>query len=804
MRLSSILLLSTAAIGIAAPATAQTGQEQTAQAATPPEATGGDDIIVTATKRASRIQDVPFSINAQTEEDIQRANATTIEDVSRNVAGLAIQNVGPGQSSVAIRGVSAGQIARDQAGVKEQVGVYLDESVISLSLFTPDIDLYDLNRVETLRGPQGTLFGSGSVGGTLRYITNQPKIGRTEGSVEANINTVDEGDIGGHLKGAINVPLGPTAAVRMVGYYTKYAGFIDAIGPAGGKNVNDGSRVGGRIAVLWEPTEQLKITPRFLYQEIEAGGFNREEVFNIFANPLTTTRPAVTFDEREQYLLLREKFKDNTLIADLTASYDFGGAELTSISTYINRDILVSRDASALTGSISDDVGFADAVILLPSNLLDTTKLKTWTQELRLSSTGSGPLQWVVGGFYAKVDRRYLQVLPTPGYGAAIDALIGPGTAASLLNGFPSVDSPYNSQVPYDMRQTALFGEATYDLGQVKLTGGGRYYEFKETRGFRSGGIFGNQDNIAGDKTKSNGFSPRVIVSWEPNRDLRVNAQVAKGFRLGGINDPLNLPLCDSGVPNGPNALLYGPFAGPYDDETSWNYEAGLKYQKGGISFSGAAFYTAIRDLQINVVAGDCSSRVSINADKAHTMGLEAELSARPAPGLQFSLASSLLNAEFDESEVETLAAATGIREGNRLPGVPKFQLAATATYGQRFSSNADWSVTASYQHVGNRYTRAADQENNPRTFRYGNNFGGIPALAGTTVDLKLPAYDLVNLSAGLDFDSGLSLTLYANNLFDESPKLSFDEERTGRARIGFHVGQPRTIGLTVRQKFGQ
>ena len=345
MRLSSILLLSTAAIGIAAPATAQTGQEQTAQAATPPEATGGDDIIVTATKRASRIQDVPFSINAQTEEDIQRANATTIEDVSRNVAGLAIQNVGPGQSSVAIRGVSAGQIARDQAGVKEQVGVYLDESVISLSLFTPDIDLYDLNRVETLRGPQGTLFGSGSVGGTLRYITNQPKIGRTEGSVEANINTVDEGDIGGHLKGAINVPLGPTAAVRMVGYYTKYAGFIDAIGPAGGKNVNDGSRVGGRIAVLWEPTEQLKITPRFLYQEIEAGGFNREEVFNIFANPLTTTRPAVTFDEREQYLLLREKFKDNTLIADLTASYDFGGAELTSISTYINRDILVSRDA---------------------------------------------------------------------------------------------------------------------------------------------------------------------------------------------------------------------------------------------------------------------------------------------------------------------------------------------------------------------------------------------------------------------------------------------------------------------------
>ena len=105
--------------------------------------------------------------------------------------------------------------------MKEQVGVYLDESVISLSLFTPDIDLYDLNRVETLRGPQGTLFGSGSVGGTIRYITNQPKLDRVEGSVEANVNTVDEGDIGYHLKGALNVPLGSTAAIRAVGYGTQ-------------------------------------------------------------------------------------------------------------------------------------------------------------------------------------------------------------------------------------------------------------------------------------------------------------------------------------------------------------------------------------------------------------------------------------------------------------------------------------------------------------------------------------------------------------------------------------------------------
>ena len=780
------LLAGTAAIALAAPAFAQTAEEAQAQAVNQPEEPDPDLIIVTATKRASTLQDVPFSINAQTQEDIQRANASTLEDISRNVAGLAVQNLGPGQSQVSIRGVSAGQIVRDQPGVKEQVGVYLDESVISLSLFTPDLDLFDLNRVETLRGPQGTLFGSGSVGGTLRYITNQPKLGRTEGLIEANINTVDEGDIGGHLKGAINLPLGDTAAVRVVGYYQKYAGFIDAVGPAGKKNINDGRRYGGRISLLWEPTPELKITPRVVYQKVSADGFNREERFNLYANPLTTTRPAYTFDKRQQYLLLKEKFKDKTLIADLTASYDFGGVELTSVSSYIKRDILVSRDASALTGSVSDDLSFPDAGVLLPSNLLDTTKLKTMTQELRLGSTGSGPLQWVFGGFYAKGDRDYLQTLPTPGYAAFVDARFGAGTSAAVANGFTNLDSPYNSQVPFEIRQSALFGEASYDFGQFKLTAGGRYYSFKEKRDFTSGGLFANGDRVVGEGTKSNGFSPRAIVTWEPSNNLSVNAQVAKGFRLGGVNDPLNLPLCDNGVPLGPDAALYGPFSGAFKDETLWNYEAGVKYQKRGITFNAAAFYTDIKDLQINVVAGSCSSRVSINADKAHTMGVEAELSARPMPGLDLSISGSILNAEFDTTLSEPLATRTGIRDGNRLPGVPKFQVATTATYGQRFGDNADWHVTASFQHVGSRFTRAADQENNPRTFVYGNNFGGIPAGVGTTVNLKLPSYNLVNLSLGLDVDRGLGLALYANNVFDSSPKLSFDEERGGRARLGF------------------
>ena len=796
------LLVSAAALAVATPAWAQTEEAEQAQAANQDaEANQGDVIIVTATKRASTVQDVPFSINAQSQEDIQRANASTIEDISRNVAGLTVQNLGPGQSQVSVRGVSAGQIVRDQPGVKEQVGVYLDESVISLSLFTPDFDLFDLNRVETLRGPQGTLFGSGSVGGTVRYITNQPRLGRMEGLVEGNLNHVADGEMGGHLKGAINVPLGETAAVRAVGYYQRYPGFIDALGPASGDNVNDGVRYGGRLSLLWQPMEDLRITPRVVYQKVESDGFNREEDFNLFRNDFIAGPDA--FEDREQYLLMREKFRDKTLLADLTASYDFGGVELTSVSSYIDREILVSRDASALTHSVSVDLGLDPDVLVIPSNLRDTTDLKTFTQEIRLASTGDGPLQWVVGGFYSDIERVYAQRLPTPGYDAFVDAELGAGTSAGVANGF-GPDSPYNADLPYDIKQKAIFGEATYDFGQFKLTAGARYYDFKEVRDFVSGGLFSGRDTRIADKTKSDGISPRLIATWEPNRNLTVNVQAAKGFRLGGVNDPLNIPLCSD-----EDEDIFGPFAGGYDDETLWNYEAGLKYSKGPLTFNAAVFHTKIKDLQVTLDAGSCSSRIVFNVPKAHTTGVELEIAANPLPGLDVSVAGSFVSAEFDstlsrvDGVPDDLTTATGIREGNRLPSVPKFQMAASVTYGQPLNDNADWYVNASLQHVGSRFTQPADQENNPRTFNHGLPVFGMTGAEATILDLKLPSYGLLNLSAGLEFNSGLDVVLYVNNLLDENPKLSFDRERGGRARLGYNVGQPRTIGLTVRQKFG-
>lgn len=763
-----------------------------------------EEVVVTATKRESRIQDVPFSINVQTQEDIRRLGATDLEELSRSIAGLAIQNLGPGQSQVAIRGVSAGQIVRDQPGVKEQVGVYLDESVISLSLFTPDFDLYDLNRVETLRGPQGTLFGSGSIGGTIRYITNQPQLDQFEGSVEAELNTVTDGEVGGHLKGMINAPFADgRAAIRAVGYTTQYGGFIDALREGGGvdEDVNSGSRNGARVALTFTPTDNLTITPRVVYQEIETDGFNRQEVYNLFANPYTTTRPAIQLGEREQYLLLREEFSDETLLSDLVVEANVGDYAVTYVGSIMDRDILVSRDASALTGSVSVDLGYPDEAVTLPSNLRDTTDLKQTTHELRVTSVAPGPLQWVLGAFISDTEREYMQRLPTPGYAAFTDATLGAGTSAAVANGFPNLDSPFNSDLFYDIQQTAIFGEASYDVtDRLNITAGGRWYDFDEDRTISTGGLFAAGDSNVQDQTSSDGFTPRFLANFDVSENLTINAQAAQGFRLGGVNDPLNVTLCSD-----EDELIFGAFQ-DYDDETLWNYEIGLKSRfDNGITFNAAAFYADIEDLQVTLDAGSCSSRISFNVPEAESTGVEFELGGMLTEALEFSLIGSVINSEFKSTVTDATGSVLGgVQDGNRLASVPELQLAATGTYyfPLNFGGNqSDAYVSATVQHVGDRFTQPGDQVPGAGEFVSGLPFGGATGNEVTSVDLELDAYTIVNLRAGI-LKETWDAVLYIDNLTDENADLSFDRERGGRARLAFRTNYPRTVGVTVRMRF--
>jgi outer membrane receptor protein involved in Fe transport len=787
------LLVALAAIGLAGSAMAQGELEE---------------ITVTATKRESAIQDVPFSINAQTAKDIQRSGATDLEELSRNVAGLSVQNLGPGQSQVAIRGVSAGQIVRDQPGVKEQVGVYLDESVISLSLFTPDFDLYDLNRVETLRGPQGTLFGSGSVGGTIRYITNNPNPDAFEGSIELDLNSVTDGDTGGHLKGMVNVPLGEAgnAALRLVGYTTEYAGFIDARQEDGSfkEDVNSGNRSGVRAALTFGVGENVTITPRIAYQEVESDGFARQEAFNLFANPHTTTRPAIQLGERQQHLLLDEAFEDETLLMDVVFEAAFESFDFTFVGSQIDREILVSRDASALTGSVTvsplGGLGFPESGVTLPSNLRDTTDLKQTTFEARISSSGDSRFDWLAGVFASDVERDYAQRLPTPGYDAMTDAALGAGTSDAVNNGVAPVDSPYAANLPYDIQQSALFGEVTFNVSdEVRLTAGGRYYDFEEDRVFWSGGLFSNGDGPFTDSTSSDGFTPRVLASWDLNDSVTFNAQASQGFRLGGVNDPLNETLC---TPE--DVLTYGNRE-RYEDEKMWNYEAGVKSVFGnGVTLNAAVFYSDVEDLQVTFDAGSCSSRVVFNVDSAHTAGIEFELEAQPSDGLYLSFAGSVLESEFDSAITDQNGdPLNGVKKGNRLASVPEIQLAATGSYyfPVGLFGGSDGFVNATIHHVGDRITQPSDQVPGAGDFISGLAYAGATGDELTSLDLVMDAYTIANLSVGIEKESWTA-TLYIHNISDENADLSFNRERGGRARLAFFTNRPRTIGVNFRKNF--
>src|SRR5262245_24834741 len=566
------------------------------------------EITVTARKREESLQDVPFAISARTGKALSEAGARNIEDISRNIAGLSVQNLGPGQSQVGIRGISAGKIDRDLAGIKEQVGVYMDESVISLSLFTPDLDLYDLNRVEVLKGPQGTLFGSGSIGGTVRYISNQPDLSDGYGSVEAGYDVVDAGGDGGSVRAMLNLPLGDRAALRVVGYYDETPGYIDAHGPGRtlDEDVNDGERTGGRLALRWELTDSITITPRVIYQDVDIHGVNREDVWNLLANPLTSTEPAVTIGEREQYRQLEERFDEEFTLADLTMEFDFGSAVLTSVSSYTNRNLLMARDATQLTGSVTYfNLGGNGDQVRLNSELDDQTLLEMFTQELRLASDYEGRFQWVVGGFYSDIDRDYGQTLPTPGYDAMlIDVLCGGppdcGVSGPFFGGPP--DSPFYSKIPYDFKQVALFAEGTWDItDRLSATVGARYYDFDEDRVLYFGGIFADSEGTPDEptngpgSTSEDGVLPRILLSYNVSDSFQLNAQAAEGFRLGGINDPLNLGLCSAD-----DVDTYGGHP-TFDSETLWNYEFGAKigFADGRGQFNISAFYADISDLQV-------------------------------------------------------------------------------------------------------------------------------------------------------------------------------------------------------------
>ncbi|HWM66426.1 MAG TPA: TonB-dependent receptor [Steroidobacteraceae bacterium] len=769
-----------------------------------------EEVLVTAQKRVANLQDVPFSVASSSEEQIRNSGSANVVDLARNIAGLTIADLGPGQSQMSIRGISAGQVIRDQPGVKEQVGVYLDESPISVALFTPDLELFDLDRFEVLRGPQGTLFGAGSEAGTVRYITRQPQLEVFEGAADASFEEVKHGDVGDSIRGAANLPIGTTAAVRLVGYYHHLPGFIDAIQPDGSvkKAVNDGDRNGGRLSLLFHPNDSLYITPRLVFQSLVTSGYPRVDLYNILANPYTTTQPAVNIGDREQFTQQHEGLNDDFALADLKMDYTFGPATLTSITSYTHRRVSVLRDATQLTGSVTYDLGGTGSEERINSPLYDRTHLNVISEELRLASAGDTSVLWLVGGFFQHVGRRYGQDLPTRGYDALTQKLIQTDSAAN--NAPPN--TPFYSDLSYRLSQYAAFGEATYKVtDNWAFTGGLRYYKFTEDRVLNFGGVFASPTPPGGipDSTSSDGVSPRAIVSYKINEDLQFNLQAARGFRLGGINDPINIPLCSA-----QDIAVFGNQKN-WKDEHNWNYEVGAKMRffEQRVILNVAAFYDDIKDLQATTTAGTCSSRIVFNVPKARSEGIEAELFARPTPNWDFGVSATYVNAKLKSSVVSTLPDGSqvvvgGLEAGNRLPTAPEFQAVGNVGYTFPMDSGRDLFAIATVQYVGSSFSQFENEEDgfgsiggpSPNAARL-IPYGGPLTTTQINFDAELPSYSLGNLRVGLR-TSRWEAALYCNNIWDETARLALDYERGRSARVGYITNQPRTFGIYGHMKF--
>jgi iron complex outermembrane receptor protein len=398
----------------------------------------------------------------------------------------------------------------------------------------------------------------------------------------------------------------------------------------------------------------------------------------------------------------------------------------------------------------------------------------------------------VVGGFYSHIDRDYAQDLFVQGFSAASGI-----PSASDVAG---TDHLYFSTVPYKQKQLAVFGEATYSVtDRFNITAGLRYADYKENRTLTFDGIFADKTIAVPGRTKAHSVAPRVILAYEITDDVTLNAQVSKGFRLGGINDPLNRPLCTPA-----DFATFGALSKPsFKNETVWNYEGGMKAKLGGGagSLTLAGFYADISNLQATIDAGSCSSRVIANVKSAKSAGFDAEFAYKLTPNFDIAATASYNDAKLTSSLKDaTGAPIQGLRDGNRLPTVPKFQGSFSVGYERDFGDGLEAFSNLTWQYVGKRFTQISDQEQNPRTVPLFTNVGAT-SVSVLSFPLTLPSYDIVNLRVGVRGD-GWEGALFVNNLGDERAKLSIDRERGLRARYGFITNPPRTYGATVRREF--
>ena len=726
-----------------------------------------DEIIVTALRRDTNLQDTPIAISVATGATLERSGTTSFTDLTRNAPSLRIVDSGPGNRRVLIRGI--------QSSGEPTVGVYYDEVPVSGSVSTssdaagttPDFRLFDVERAEVLRGPQGTLFGSGSMGGTLRIIFKKPDSTQFAAAVSSTMSSVKGGNVGMSIDSMVNVPLvNDKLAVRVVGSFNQFAGYVDN-NHYGYSNINDGHSYGGRAMVRWTPVDNLTIDLAAFYEKVETDSARWIQETGI---------PYVTNGRSESGNY------DTNRVYSGTLKYDFGPVSMTAMTAWFDRDRIAVGDVSDTFNGRDNAAGCQRYLLanaractptelsgyltstreILTSSLWQPQSVKNWVSELRFNSTTDGPFQWTVGAFHEKRDTIVRSTL----------LLADPSTGWLM-----TPDDPYN--IRYDrtindyLRQTAAFAELSYELfDQLTITAGTRYYNFKKTVGGR---IDVGQIHYSSRVTpyteatsKEDGFIYKFNVSWAAKEGLMFYAQAAQGFRPGGVNQVIGLP-----------AELAG-----YSSDSLWNYELGAKTTLApGVYFNVAGYRIDWTDMQVSARTSGTGSVFGLisNVGSARIYGAEAELSVRITPELSFNGNLGFTDAKLAEDQVSEIVVASG-RKGDRLVAVPRWTASAALEYMKPLSETLDFMGRIDFSHVGNSYSTLSPTD----TYRREN-----------------PAYQMVNARIGLQgVGTEWTAALFVINLFGVvAINSSGSSSNTG----GFTTVQslaPSTIGLTLGRRF--
>ncbi|HEX2789136.1 MAG TPA: TonB-dependent receptor [Steroidobacteraceae bacterium] len=567
------------------------------------------EIVVSAEKRNSTVQETPISLSALSASDLQNQNITTLEDLAAAVPGVSMRTAGPGQTEYEMRGLTSA------GGSTATVGFYIDETPLSASAVALngrtviDPDLFDLNHVEVLRGPQGTLYGAGSMGGTIKLVTNQPELGKYDAAADLNTSYTESGGSwngGGSVM--LNVPIGDVAALRVVGTDKYISGWLDRVvipdfpfptGPFGNPgtpsecvyyycnrgDVQDATPsktitganlerfTSGRAALLLKPSEQLSVTTNLMYQRIEADGYNNYQATGTSPSPYPTN-PGVY-----QPYDIEEPYYDSFKMASLDVVYDFGPVTVTFAPAYWKRYVFQSTDSTEALQNINNLTAF------LPSLYVEEDGTTQDSFELRFASNGTGAFQWQGGVYGADLHSGYVTFNENTPYATALSC--GVPTAANPVGGncpaseqynpnsvlrYPDATLPpypssqaanpngviFNDNNPNIMKQVAVFGETSYKLlDDLKATVGVRFFRYTIANHADQAGLgtaAANQDHTLLDVHQSgSAVLPKVNLSYTPTPDLTLYGTVAKGSRPGGVNLPIPIPTLQQLVAN-PNA----------------------------------------------------------------------------------------------------------------------------------------------------------------------------------------------------------------------------------------------------------